>query len=177
MHPPLPAQLLIIDANVLIDYALADRSVLTLVVHHIGPLHVPVPILAEVEQLTEADCRRLGLTLLEPEAADLMTAASQRGSLSFEDHLCLLMAQRGGFTCVTNDKALRRECESGGVSILWGLQLMVELVTRQELSAEAALSTAAAIRRDNPRHITVDILDRFTKTVQAVTRRPRGKQL
>ena len=174
MRPPPPAQLLMIDANVLIDYALADPSILALVARHIGPLHVPRPILAEVEQLDDAACVRLGLTILEPELDDLTAAASRRGALSFEDHLCLLAAQRGGFTCVTNDKTLRRECEGAGVSILWGLQLMVQLVERRELSAEAALSTATAIHRENPRHITAEILARFTKILQPLTHRPRG---
>jgi len=47
----LKLELLIIDANVLIDFCKTDSSVLTLVAKHVGPVHVAEPVLAEVKQL------------------------------------------------------------------------------------------------------------------------------
>lgn len=57
--------LLLVDANVLIDYASADASVLALAARHIGPIYVPRDVLDEVEQLDEAECGRLGLVVLD----------------------------------------------------------------------------------------------------------------
>lgn len=45
--------LLVVDANVLIDYAKADESVLALVVRHVGPVYVPRDVLDEVDQVDE----------------------------------------------------------------------------------------------------------------------------
>lgn len=56
---------LVADANVLIDYAQTDPSVLTLHVRHFGPIYVPSVILDEVDQLDAADCESLGLTVVE----------------------------------------------------------------------------------------------------------------
>lgn len=166
--------LLIVDANVLIDYAQSDSSILALVVKHVGPVLVPLPVLKEVDQLSRDDCDRLGITLLDPTLDEMTTVSSPRPSLSFEDELCLVLATAGGFTCVTNDKTLRRECESEAVPVYWGLELMVELVAKQQLAAESAITTAQAIRRSNPFHITEGILDRFEKRIHSITRRHRG---
>ena len=56
---------LVADANVLIDYAKTDPSVLALYIRHIGPIFVPMVILDEVDQLDARDCERLGLTIIE----------------------------------------------------------------------------------------------------------------
>jgi len=50
---------------VLIDYAKADPTVLTLVARHLGPVHVPRDVLGEVDQLDEEACDRLGLVVVE----------------------------------------------------------------------------------------------------------------
>ena len=56
---------LVADANVLIDYAKTDRSILTMHVRHFGPIFVPRVILDEVDQLDAAECESLGLTIVE----------------------------------------------------------------------------------------------------------------
>ena len=58
---------LLMDANVLIDLCDADRTLLRLVSAHVGPVHVPLPILMEeVATLAEADWSGLGLRPVEP---------------------------------------------------------------------------------------------------------------
>lgn len=47
------------------------------------------------------------------------------------------------------------------VPVLWGLELMIELVAEGLLPREAALEVAWSIQRVNPRHITPEILQRF----------------
>ena len=78
---------LVADANVLIDYAKTDPSILTLHVKHFGPIFVPSVILDEVEQLTTSDCETLGLTIVEESLEILLAATEQRGPLSFEVEL------------------------------------------------------------------------------------------
>lgn len=53
-------KLLLMDANVLIDFCDADATVIPLISKHIGPVHVPLPILHdEVEQLGTLDWTEL----------------------------------------------------------------------------------------------------------------------
>jgi hypothetical protein len=66
---------LVADANVLIDYAKTDPSILAIHVRHLGPIYVPSVILDEVDQLDVADCERLGLTVIEEPPEILLAAA------------------------------------------------------------------------------------------------------
>lgn len=150
--------LLIIDANVLIDYALSGASVLTLAARHLGTLFVPRVVLDEVEQLSEADCDALGLTLVDESFELLASAATKQGSLSFEDHVCLLLAKQEQWICVTNDKRLHAECRQEGVEVIRGLRLMIELVRAGGLQSEMAMEIAQLIHELNPQHITEEII-------------------
>lgn len=47
---------------------------------------------------------------------------------SVQDFVCMRIADERGWGCATNDKALRRECGKRGVSVLWGLEMMLYLV-------------------------------------------------
>jgi len=153
--------LLIVDANVLIDYAKSDLSVLTLVASHIGPIHVPSVVLAEVNQLTEDDCESLGLLVLEEPVEILLAAGEKRGALSFEDHVCLLLAKENEWVCVSNDKPLHKACGKEDVEVKWGLRLMIELVELELLDKDVAMEIAQAIHMSNPKHITPAIIEDF----------------
>ena len=156
-----PGLSLVVDANVLIDYLAADATVLRLVSRHVGSLHVPRQVLQEVPRLGPDDCEHLALRIADETVEQLLEAGQQRGRLSFHDHLCLILARDHGWSCVTNDRALRRACEKLSVPVLWGLELMIELVAGGHLTAQAALGVAMAIRESNPHHITEDILERL----------------
>lgn len=170
-----PPRILLVDANVLIDYADADRSILTLVARHIAALHVPEPVLAEVESLDRTECERLGLTVIDVPLEQLAEAQAGVGALSLEDRVCLIVASGGGFTCVTNDKTLRRQCATAGVPTLWGLELMAELVALRQLTPDVARAVARTIHIANPHHITREILRRFDEKLASITRRLGGR--
>ena len=165
-----PRRLLIIDANVLIDFALVDVSILALVAKRLGEVQVPLPLLEEVE-LDESLCEQLGLKIVDPSLEQISQAASARGKLSFEDHLCLLLAKASGLTCVTNDRALRKACVDEEVPTLWGLELMIGLVEGDHLTVEAAASVAHAISGINPLHITAEILAKFEERIREISTR------
>lgn len=162
-----PPKLMIMDACVLIDFIKTERAVLELVVNHVGPLYVTSPVVDEVNEIDdESELVSLGLTVIEPEIADAYAASSRSGPLSFEDWLCLLTAKRHGFTCVTNDKNLRKICRQENVSLLWGLELLAELHKVGGIPATEAEAIAQAIRLSNPKHITEKIVSRFVDTIR-----------
>jgi len=162
----------ILDADVLIDYCNSDIGILGLVSEHLGRIYVPTPTLAEVRQITPARCRELGLTLFEPEVDDLLRAAGRYGPLSFQDHLCLILAKKHKWICVTNEKLLHRRCEEAGIPVLRGLRLMVSLVEKDVLLAREALAVAEQIRESNPRFITSEIVERFKEEIGLPLREP-----
>jgi predicted nucleic acid-binding protein len=174
-RPP-ARKLMIMDACVLIDFIKAQRTVLELVVRHVGPLHVTSPVVDEVNEIdNESELVELGLLIVEPELEDAFMAASQYGGpTSFQDRLCLLAAKRHGFTCVTNDKNLRKLCKQEGVPILWGLELLAELHKAGGVSGREAERIAQTIRASNPKHITAKIVSRFVEIIrQQETQRSR----
>lgn len=158
---------MIMDACVLIDFIKADRTVLELVVKHVGPLHVASPVVDEVHEIEdENELVELGLIIVEPEIEDAFTAAAPSGPTSFQDRLCLLSARRHDFICVTNDKNLRQLCKKEGVEILWGLELLSELHKAGGIPGKEAETIARAIHASNPKHITAAILSRFINIIR-----------
>jgi len=91
----------------------------------------------------------------------LSLAAEERGPLSFEDRVCLVLARDNRWACVTNEKPLHRECERENVPSIWGLRLMIELVRAGQLTRETAMETARAIQAANPGYVTDEIMARF----------------
>lgn len=165
-----PTRPMIMDACVLIDFIKTDRTVLELIVKHIGPVHVISPVVEEVGDIdNESELLELGLVIMEPEIEDAYAAASLSGPISFADRLCLLTARRHGFKCVTNDKCLRKLCRRDGVPLLWGLELLAALHKAGGIPGREAVLIAQAIRASNPKHITARIISRFKEIIQQHT--------
>lgn len=160
---------LLVDANVLIDFCTADLTALALVSRHLWPVLVPTPLLGEVRQISAPDCDRHGLKLHQPSPEQLLAAGTRRRSLSFLDHLCLIVARDEGWVCATNDKVLRKECRVEGVRTRWGLELLVALVEAEHLTRASAVNIAHEIHTNNRYHITRTILARFEQRL----RRPK----
>jgi predicted nucleic acid-binding protein len=162
------------DANVLIDFCEADRTVLRLVSEHIGPVHVALPILREEVQdfLAEDDHAELGIVPIEPTLEAATEAAGKRAGLSFHDQLCLVLARDNGWTCVTNDGRLRRECEAEEIPVLWGLETIALLVDAQVLPVAEAERLGRAIQRSNPRFITDKVMKGFLERIGVVRKKP-----
>jgi len=153
---------MIMDACVLIDYMNGEPDLFRLISSHIGPIYVVTAILEEVDCITSiADLEELGLIPLEVEVEDVFLAADMMGPTSFQDNLCFLTAKRKNLTCVTNDKNLRLQCENSHVSILWGLELVLELAKTGGISRKKAMQIAIEIHVSNPRHISQKVLDGF----------------
>ena len=156
-----PPDSLISDANVLIDFAAADLEVLGTLARSLGRIHVARDVLREVKALTESEATQLGLFICEPSLEEIREAAVRGGALSSRDKLCLAMARNRGWACLTNDHSLRKKCTEAGVRPLWGLEALLLLVRKGHLSKPCATKTAHLIRRNNPHHITAEIVARF----------------
>lgn len=153
---------LLADADVLIDYAIAERTILGLVSAHIGPLKVIRQVLDSVDQLSERDCSTLKIEVIDLETDILLEAGSMAaGSLSFEDRLGLVACRDNGWTCLTNDGALIRACGEANVPVRRGLRLILDLVKAGALSKRRALHIADAIHTANPHHINERVLAEF----------------
>jgi hypothetical protein len=161
-------ELLIVDANVLIDFCSTERTVLALVGRHVGVIHVPEPILGEVQDLDRETAEALGIRVLTPELPMLTRAAeaSVSSPLSFEDWLCLFIAEERGWICVSNDKRLRQECGGRQMKVLWGLELVLRLVECKALDAAKAVALAEAICAMNAR-MAPAVLEAFRRRVSS----------
>ncbi len=158
---PATAPVLLADADVLIDYRESDLTVLELVVRHVGRVAVVPSVLEEVRGVTVAQCARLGIEVIEVTTDRMLQAAEAGSSVSFNDRLCLVVCREEGWTCVTNDGALRRLCKRHGVETRFGLGLMVDLVAAGVLARRRAVSVARRMQIANPLHINDRVLTRF----------------
>lgn len=160
-------RLMIMDACVLIDYIKTDRSVLELIVKYVGEVHIISPVVDEVKVIdSEEELIELGLIIVEPELEDAFTAEEQVGATSFQDQLCLLTAKRHDFTCVTNDKNLRKACKMETIPTMWGLELIAKLHKSGGIPAKSAIDIARQIHKTNPKHITMKIVERFITIIK-----------
>ena len=156
---------LLTDADVLIDYRESEIKILELVVQHIGRVVVLAPVLDEVQGVTPAQCAQLGIEVVEVETEQLVRATEVESRVSFNDRLCLVACREEGWTCVTNDGALRRLCERHGVTTRFGLGLMVDLVAVGALTRRRAMAVARQIQASNPLHINERVIQRFSEAL------------
>ncbi len=149
---------LILDANTLIDFCKCDRTIIKLICTHVGQIYLATPVLSEIKEIDESVCIELGIKLVEPELEQVMLAVEKKRSLSFQDNMCLILAREYGWTCVTNDKPLRRQCGLEGVPLIWGIQLICILVESGGLPVKHAREIILEIQKNNPKYITDSIV-------------------
>ena len=164
------ATVLLADADVLIDYRDSELAVLKLVAQQVGRVAVIPLVLEEVRGITATVCARLGIEVIEVETERMLRAAEVESSVSFTDRLCVVVCREEGWTCVTNDSALRRLCKRHGVETRFGLGLMVDLVTAGVLTRRRAVAVARQMQVSNPMQIDDRVL---TCSLDALDKRGR----
>lgn len=152
----------------MIDYAKVDLGILGLASANLGEVRVATEIIDEVRDTDAVACERTGLVVVEATMDQLVVASRRRPGLSFEDHLCLVLAKDAGGRCLTNDRALRAACVPEEVTCIWGLQILLDLVRAGAIDRSRADRVAAGIRATNPLHISASILEEFRQKL-AVT--------
>lgn len=162
-----PTRYLVLDACVLIDFLEADRSVLAVISAHLGQIAVVRPVFDEVDGVSEEQASLLGLDIVDVDLDLATDAAGRQGPLSFEDNLCLSLALREGWTCVTNDGALRKACRKHQVDVRWGLELLLDLVSAGGLGHDEAEAIATSIHVQNPHYVTERVLAEFKSKLKS----------
>ena len=164
-----PTPLLILDACVLIDYIKAEPGLFKIIAGCIGPVHVVSTVYEEVVQLTSLQqMADLGISLVEPEIDDGFEAEQMTGRTSFQDNICLLTAKRLGMICITNDRSLRTACFQHNVPIMWGLELLLQIVESGGLDYKSAIEIGRQIHANNPRHISSKVIANFEKKLSSM---------
>jgi hypothetical protein len=163
-------EILLADASVLIDYVETDRGVLRLTSRLFARLLVARPVLEQVPRLGERACGGLGIEVVDADPEMLVAASTYSAALGFEDSLCLLLCAKSGWTCVTNDGALARSCESANVQVRRGFNLLLELVAHGQLAPANAVAVASAVQAANPR-LALSVLAEFEQLVAALAER------
>lgn len=157
-----PRTTLLADASVLIDYRdSGDLAILALVGEHVGPLAVVSTVFDEVRELETDDCARLGIRIVEATTEQLDQAGRVEHRASFNDRVCLVVCRDEGWTCVTNDRALRRLCQGHGVATRFGLGLLVDLAAAGAITRARAEAVARRIHIRNPFHINEHVVAGF----------------
>jgi hypothetical protein len=136
-------------------------EVLALVSEYLAPVVVPDVILQEVRRLTQEQIEEAGIIVVETPLNLLSPDPLVSKRLSTQDRVCLEMAHAHGWTCATNDRVLRSACQARGVPLVWGLELMVDLVELGALSAKNARNVGKKMHEVNPRAITKQVLTDF----------------
>lgn len=163
---------LLVHADVLIGYLQSDLATLGLVAKHVGRVVVLESVIDEVRELTAKQCRCVGITMATAETVRMFQAVAVQSDVSFNDGLCLVTCREERWTCVTNDRVLRRLCRQHGVATRCGLGLMVDLVAAGVLTRQRAIAIARKVQASSPFHIDERRLDRFVaRCCEASSRR------
>lgn len=114
------------DANILLD--LAPVNGLEYLVQ-LGTLEVLDVILAEVKSDPRVpNLAELGIRIVPVEPAWLLpTQALKQGGLSLQDAFCLHYATTGNHILLSNDKPLRKACNTAKVEVHGSLWIVLEL--------------------------------------------------
>ncbi len=153
------AVIAICDANILIDYSKSDIYVISKIAEYYEKVYVPDIILQEVGIITEDEAMKLGITIVETPLE-----LEEIPSLSYQDRTCLYYVKKEKCICLTNDKALRKHCESAGGTVVWGLEMLLKLVESNLLTATHAEKIARKINQVNPEineKVLKDFLDKL----------------
>jgi len=158
-------QVVICDANILIDYAKANKKIIGLIAKHLYRIRVPLPVWEEVNDLSDEEAVILGINIIEPSIAQIYEAANiHGGGLSDEDNMCFIIARDEKAICATNEKPLRRKCEDNNIEVLWGLEMMGQLCEAGKITSNLAEKVTRKIAQENIT-ITEDIIIRFIERI------------
>jgi rRNA-processing protein FCF1 len=156
--------MILLDANVVIDYRESDKNILKLFSEGVEQLCISAGVLLKIRNFSEDDCGKLSIEVLVP-AANEMANIKASGRLAMDDQECLAVTAERGLAVCSNDKLLRRRCSAKGIRVVWGLELMMILVERKLLDKARAKKIASSIRESNPSHITERIIRNFNKFI------------
>jgi len=148
------------DTNILIDYIVSNKYILSVSCEKLYKFIIPTPIFKEIKQLPQEEAINLGMEIYEPSLKQVIEANQRDGKLSFYDKLCFVVARDKKCICATNDKVLKNYCTNNNVDTIWGLEIMLRLYENNFLEKKTAVETARDIHKSN-KLITKEVLETF----------------
>jgi len=144
---------LLLDANVMIDFRNSDNLRVAELISKEISCSIVEQTRHKVTGLTKELCQQIGIEVIEPEYADLVTAEKIRGNikqLAEDDALTLAVALRKGHTVVSNDKRVVETGRANGIDVQREFFILVFLVRKGVLSSEDCIKIATEIVNSNP---------------------------
>ena len=83
----------------------------------------------------------------------------------------MVLARDNGWACLSNDGPLRSACTVQGVCVVWGLEIMLQLVEANHVTADKAIEVAESIHAVNPLYITKKVITAFRRNVMQQNRK------
>ncbi len=161
------AQLLITDANIIIDIKVGGLLEQMFQLHY----EFALPTLLFEQELSECHSELLdfGLTLLEVETdhfAEMQTLGNTYKGVSPYDLMALILARSMQVPLLTGDKKLRNVCESEGLTVNGTLWLIDEMYAAGTVSVKEAELAYVRMQEDGSRLPATEIekqLKRFKR--------------
>ena len=129
---------LVIDSCIIIAFIHPDIKLLDFVTQNIGDIYINSITLKEELEDHKDMLRHMSYTLIEDNIEDMCLARQMNGPTSFHDNLQMLSCLKYGYTCVTNDRDLINLCKKNSVNVMWGLELIIELVKTKIITKDRA---------------------------------------
>lgn len=143
-------ELLVSDANVLIDFHSAEPELLVFLCKEFN-VKISKVVMDEIEEFTHAQAIEFGMEIIDSEdMQEIHKIESSR--LSFQDKSCIVLSQRLKASCLTNDKSLKNYLTNLGIQTYWGLQILLLFVERNYLSKDRVEKIAKQIFETNCRY-------------------------
>ena len=155
----------VIDACVAINYLESDPEALSLFSKHIGRLYMVDLVKGEIKGQTDENLGKLNIQIYESSLEDLSSAHSQKGPLSPADNLCWMTAKKENYSCITDDKALIRQCEALSINFLRSLRLLLTLKRENIIDSFRALHAAKQICDKNP-YLGETVFQQFNREIE-----------
>ena len=137
-------ELLVSDANILIDFYLADSSLIKILCDEFH-LKIPKVIMDEIKQFTYAEALAFGIEIIDSVNTIDSSMIMEPKKLSFQDKACANLSLQLSASCLTNDKVLKTYLDKQGIKTYWGLEMLLLLTSKKSLSKEKTTEIANKI--------------------------------
>jgi len=140
---------LVSDANVLIDYYKSNPKLLRILCNEYKVI-IPQVIIDEIEDFSREEAIQFGMEIIDEELDESLLNLKMK-NLSIQDKTCISLSIKKKAKCLTNDKNLREELKKLGIETFWGLELIIQFVSKGLLKKEEAKKIGKKIFEDNKR--------------------------
>ena len=158
---------LVCDANILIDFCDEDRELLSVISREVIALHVPVPILSEVDQLDIETAENLGI-VIEDIPLEYLDEERRLSGCSKQDSACYHLANEKGWGCATNEKQLKKHCDKHRIPVVRGLRLILAAVEKGAVARKRAEQAGKGIIAANG-WIKPEVLQAFIEELEGIS--------